>query len=91
MTDPITHMFDAPIANLLLVAGIAFQGVVVLGNIANKIGPGKVGRILAGVVGSVLIIVDILMHSAHKSRPGAPACTTGPQIAAVPASQAVAA
>lgn len=90
MTDIITHLFDAPIANLLVVAGIAFLGVAVLGNIANKIAPGKVGRILAGLVGTVLIIGGILMHSTSDSHPGAPGQSANPQTAAVPASRSVA-
>jgi hypothetical protein len=48
---------------LLLVVGLAFVAVAVIGNISGKISPGKEGRIAAGLVGTGLVAGGIWYHS----------------------------
>ena len=48
---------------LLLLVGLAFIGVAVLGNISGKIRPGKGGRIVSGIVGAALFAFGFWYHS----------------------------
>jgi len=48
---------------LLLLVGLAFVGVAVLGNISGKIQPGKGGRIASGIVGAALFAFGFWYHS----------------------------
>ena len=48
---------------LLLLAGLAFVAVAVLGNISGKIHPGKNGRIAAAIIGAGLFGGGFLYHS----------------------------
>ena len=48
---------------LLLLVGLAFVGVAVLGNISGKIRPGKAGRIASGIVGAGLFAFGFWYHS----------------------------
>lgn len=63
------HLADAPIANILILAGVIFLAVGLFGRIGGFIGSifgnieaGKNSRVLAGVLGSVLIVGGIWMH-----------------------------
>jgi hypothetical protein len=47
---------------LLLLVGLAFVAVAVLGNISGKISPGKNGRIAAALVGTILVGGGIWYH-----------------------------
>lgn len=60
--DWLSHLADAPFANILFLAGLAFLAVGVLGKIAGKIEPDKVGRAAAAVVGVALICGGLYMH-----------------------------
>lgn len=60
--DWLSHLADAPFANILFLAGLAFLAVGVLGKIAGKIEPDKVGRAAAAVVGVALICVGLYLH-----------------------------
>jgi len=63
------HLADAPIANILILAGVIFLAVGIFGRIGGFIGSifgnieaGKNSRVLAGVLGSVLILGGAWMH-----------------------------
>lgn len=63
------HLADAPIANILILAGVIFLAVGLFGRIGGFIGSifgnieaGKNSRVLAGVLGSVLIVGGAWMH-----------------------------
>jgi hypothetical protein len=62
MADLIGHLVDAPLANILILAGIAFLAVGVLGKISGKIEPGNTGRVISGLVGVVLLVYGIYAH-----------------------------
>jgi hypothetical protein len=49
---------------LLLLVGLGFAAVAVLGNISGKISPGKGGRIAAALVGAALIAGGLWYHNA---------------------------
>ncbi len=64
MTELVTHLIDAPVANIFIVAGLAFLAVAVLGRVSATIDPGKGGRIAAGLLGAVLTVYGIRTHTA---------------------------
>jgi len=64
MSDFLTHLVDAPLANILILAGLAFLGVAVIGKISGKIEPSTSGRVMAGVLGLGLLAYGISAHSA---------------------------
>ena len=53
----------------LVVAGLVFLFVAVAGNISGKLEPGRVGRIAAGMLGSILLISGILLGVGMGSTP----------------------
>lgn len=67
MGDLIGHLTDAPIPNLLVLAGLVFVAIAVLGNITAKINPSKNGRIASGVVGAALIAGGLMFHAASDT------------------------
>jgi hypothetical protein len=94
------HLTDAPVANILILAGIVFLAVGLFGRVGGFIGSifgnieaGKNSRVLAGVLGLLLILGGGWLHEgSHKSAgsnpsPATPASSTSP---AGPASPSVA-
>src|SRR5437660_9623345 len=73
-----------PLANLLILAGIVFLFVSVVGDISGKIAPGKNGRIAAGMVGAILLVAGLGVYLAIK--PSQPGNTPGTQTGETPAS-----
>jgi hypothetical protein len=63
MGDLLTHLVDAPLANILILAGLAFLGVGIIGKIGGKIEPSVSGRVMASVVGLGLLSYGIYAHS----------------------------
>ena len=59
----ISHVLDAPLTNLCVLAGLAFLGVAIVGNISGKIQPGTYGRLAAGALGSLLLLYGIANHA----------------------------
>jgi hypothetical protein len=45
----IEALFAAPIANILIVTGLVFLGIAVVGKISGRIKPGETGRIMPGL------------------------------------------
>jgi hypothetical protein len=81
------HLADAPIANILILAGVIFLAVGLFGRIGGFIGSifgnieaGKNSRVLAGVLGSVLIVGGAWMH--QQSDKSAPHAAPSPDSAA---------
>ncbi|MGA1863468.1 MAG: CARDB domain-containing protein [bacterium] len=72
MADFINNIISAPIANLLIIAGIAFLGIAVVGKIVGKIEPGKIGRLVSGGIGIVLLVMGLLMHFGQAKMPKQP-------------------
>lgn len=61
--DWLTHLTDAPFANILFLAGLGFLAVGVFGKIVGKIEPDKIGRIASAIVGIALLLVGFYLHS----------------------------
>jgi hypothetical protein len=81
------HLTDAPIANILILAGVIFLAVGIFGRVGGFIGSifgnieaGKNSRVLAGVLGILLILGGVWMHQdVHK-----PASSSPTTIASAP-------
>jgi len=63
MHDVVTRLVDVPLTRMFVLAGVIFLLVAVLGRIEGKIEPGKLGRIGASVVGTILLLVGLAMHA----------------------------
>jgi len=63
MTELLSHLLDAPLANIFILAGLAFLGIAVIGKIHGKIEPSTTGRVMAGALGLALLAYGIYAHS----------------------------
>ncbi len=57
MVELLSHLADAPLANILVLAGLAFLGIGVIGKISGKLEPSAAGRVMCGVLGTVLLVL----------------------------------
>jgi hypothetical protein len=84
------HLADAPIANILILAGVIFLAVGLFGRVGGFIGSifgnieaGQNSRVLAGILGAFLIVGGGWLHeqgdksAAPKSSPASTASMTG--------------
>jgi len=87
------HLTDAPVANILILAGIIFLAVGLFGRIGGFIGSifgnieaGKNSRVLAGILGVLLIVGGGWLHEdSHKSAAsGASSATPAPAASSAP-------
>jgi hypothetical protein len=62
MTDFLGHLVDAPLANILIIAGLLFLGIGAVGKVTGKIEPDKMGRMMASLLGLVLMTVGLVVH-----------------------------
>lgn len=82
------HLVDAPIPNLIVLAGIVFVFIAAVGKISGKIEPDTRGRIACGVLGVILIPSGIFVHALQDSVPQpSQAPQTAPQSTPNPSSQ----
>jgi len=82
VTDFVKTIFGAPVANVLILCGLGFLFVGLIGKISGKIDPGQVSRILSSSVGIALIVTGLIMYGhtrpdqanehADKSKDAAP-------------------
>jgi len=63
------HLTDAPAANILILAGVVFLEIAILGKVggllAKLFGPGKAGlrsRAMAGLLGAALVVGGVKLH-----------------------------
>lgn len=63
MQDVVARLVDVPLTRMFVLAGVIFLLVAVLGRIEGKIEPGKLGRIGASLVGTILLLVGLAMHA----------------------------
>jgi hypothetical protein len=83
------HLTDAPVANILILAGIIFLAVGLFGRIGGFIGSifgnieaGKNSRVLAGVLGVLLIVGGAWLHEGvHKPAASTPSPAAPVQVA----------
>lgn len=69
--DWLTHLADAPVANVMFLAGLAFLAVGVFGKIAGKVEPDKIGRAGSALARVLLIALGLYFHvtgDADKAR-----------------------
>jgi hypothetical protein len=66
-------IFHAQPYALLIIAGIAFLGVAVIGSVKTYFDPGKNGRIAAGVVGLLLLSIGLFLYVPSMKPPTASA------------------
>jgi hypothetical protein len=71
METLLNDIFTAQPDALLMIAGLAFIAVAILGSIKTYINPGKIGRIAAGAVGAILLIVGLVMYKPAPTPPSA--------------------
>jgi hypothetical protein len=76
MGDFLLHLVDAPLPNVLVLAGLIFLGIGVIGKISGKIDPGTTGRITSAMLGAVLLISGVYTHSSADKDRGQPNQTT---------------
>src|SRR5262245_18756390 len=67
MTEIVSHLIDAPIANVIALVGLFCLFLAAVGKISGKIEPDARGRILCGVLGLILLIVGLVMHSSKDA------------------------
>jgi hypothetical protein len=74
MDEFVKSVFTAPVATLLIVAGILFLLIAIVGNISGRIEPGAKGRIASGVLGLTFVLIGLAMHLTQKvpQMPGPP-------------------
>jgi hypothetical protein len=70
VSDLIAHLTDAPLPNLLIVAGLIFVGIGVVGKVSGKIEPDTTGRVMAGLFGIALIAGGMFIHSSADAKTG---------------------
>jgi hypothetical protein len=66
------ELLRAPVGNLLVLAGIIFLAIAVVGQVSGKINPGKAGRIAGGIAGVVLLAIGLSMRQAAPEKPTEP-------------------
>ena len=68
MLDFLKTLFtETSLDTMFVVAGLAFLGIAVVGNVTGKITPGRGGRNASGVLGPILIAIGLVVHSGHGS------------------------
>jgi hypothetical protein len=78
--DFLSTALGAPTAKLFIVAGLVFLGVAIVGNITGRIQPGRVGRVLGGLIGPLLIVGGLTLELGPRPapRPAPPQVTVTP-------------
>ena len=81
--DFLSHLVDAPLANILIVAGLIFLGIAAVGKVTGKIEPDKFGRLVAGLLGVALLAAGVVTHvQGDKARGGKSVASVQPAIRA---------
>lgn len=90
MNEILELILKSPVANLLIIAGLVFLGIAVVGNVSGKIQPGTGGRLLSGLLGACLLSGGLVMYrttpidTTSTSDPTAPIDQGSVQVAVVP-------
>ena len=71
MNEILELVFKSPVANLLIIAGLLFLGIAVVGNVSGKIQPGTAGRLLSGLLGLCLLGGGLVMYQTTPDDPNA--------------------
>jgi hypothetical protein len=76
MDELLSHLVDAPLANIFILAGLAFLAIGILGKVSGKTEASTTGRILSAVAGVVLMIYGVHSHDVADGEKGNRATTT---------------
>src|SRR5262245_58410569 len=68
MTDLLDALVKAPLANVMVLAGVAFLLIAVLGKITGEIEAGRAVRIAAGSLGLGMLTTGIIMYARQPGR-----------------------
>ncbi len=63
MPELLRDILQTPTPTLLIVFGLFFLGIAVVGRISGKIDPGRTGRIVSGSVGVCLLAIGLIMQT----------------------------
>jgi hypothetical protein len=78
----LNDLFHAQPNALLVIAGLVFLAISIVGSVKTYFDPGKNGRIAAGVAGALLLIVGLVMsRSAAPAAPAAPSTSSSEAVA----------
>lgn len=58
--DLVGELFNSPPRTILLLAGLLFLLIAVVGTVQGKIDPGRYGREGAGVIGGILLAIGLI-------------------------------
>jgi hypothetical protein len=83
MEEVLKGVLTAPVATLLIVFGMLFLLIAVVGNISGKIEPGVPGRLASGVLGIALVLTGLTMHFSQNA--ATPAQTPAERVELDPA------
>ena len=67
MDEFLKGILTAPVATLLILAGIFFLFIAIVGNVSGKIEPDVKGRIASGVIGLVFVSIGLTMHLTQEA------------------------
>jgi hypothetical protein len=62
MSDFWNTLLGLPIASILILAGILFLFIAVVGRFREQFDAGKWGRILSGILGGILLIIGLSLY-----------------------------
>jgi len=67
--DTLVHaLSETPVAKLAALLGIVFLLIAVLGDVAGKVQPGRLGRIGAAIIGILLLASAVGLHARPSER-----------------------
>ncbi len=69
MGDLLRSIVTAPVPNVLILGGLVFLGLALVGKIRGKIDIGKWARIASAALGVVLLVVGLSMQHGAPSKP----------------------
>lgn len=62
MFDLVNRALEAPIANILVVAGLLSLAGAVLGQVSSRVSLSKTQRTISGILGMILLVVGVIIH-----------------------------
>jgi hypothetical protein len=86
MLEILEHLADAPVANLIVLAGLGLLGVAAIGKVTATINPTARDRVISGILGTGLVVGGLIGHAGsegHRIGPPAPRDTIRPERTAV--------
>ncbi len=70
MSELAKEILNAPLGTILILAGLAFLAIGIVGKIKGKIEPGTWGRVLSGIAGLIFLGIGLAMHLGGEGKKG---------------------